>query len=115
MVIVDGGGGAIPELSLNAESIELVVAGGNHDMIPMLDENILVSDMDAEVKWGAGDGGIPVTDSSGVIQCCDDMEEMEGEGGTGGVSICFCEDTLLPGENGAGCTAIEAWSVSMTT
>jgi hypothetical protein len=39
---------------------------------------------------------------------------VEGEGGTGGVVVCFWV-TLLPGEKGAGSTAGEVWSVSMTT
>ena len=40
---------------------------------------------------------------------------MEGEGGgMVGVVVCFWV-TLLPGEKGAGCTAGEVGSVSMTT
>ena len=84
-------------------------------MIPTLEENMLDSESDAdEGRCGAGEGGRPVVDSRGVIQLWEDREEVEGEGGTGGVVVCFWV-TLLPGEKGAGSTAGEVWSVSMTT
>ena len=53
-----------------------------------------------------------MVDSRGASQLWEERE-AEGEGGMGGVLVCCCD--TLPGENGAGCMAREAWSVSMTT
>ena len=104
------------DATLNADSMEeLLVAGGNHDIIPTLDVNMLLESdcmaAGADDKWGAGEGGIPVADSKGVIQFCEEREEVEGEGGMGGVPGYW---RLLPGENGADSAAMEVWSVSMT-
>ena len=61
-------------MDIAIDNIELVVAGGNQDMIPT-EENMLVSATVAaeeeEVKWGAGEWGTPEEeeDSNGVIQC----------------------------------------------
>ena len=115
-VVVELGGseerGAELEASLRAaaDNMELAVAGGNHDMIPMPPEvNMPVS---AEVRWGAGEWGTPdINSTGGVPQSCEDREGVEGEKGTGGVPICFC---WLPGENGTGWIPRGAWSVSMT-
>lgn len=108
------GTGATLVASLPIVNMELLVVGGSHDMIPTLEENMLDSGADTDVKWGAGEGGTLVVVSRGVIQFCEDREEVEGDGGMGGVVfVCFC--VTLPGEKGAGCTAGEVWSVSMTT
>lgn len=112
-MLVDGGIFVVGSLLV---SIELLVVDGSQDMIPMVpmvDENMLDSGNETDGKWGAGEGGRPVEASRGFIQFCVEREEVEGEGGMGGVVICFC--WTLPGENGAGCTAGDVWSVSMTT
>ena len=90
------GGATLREASPSAavDNMDPVVAGGNQDMIPTPEGKMLAS---AEVRWGAGEGGIPGAASRGLAQC---WEVREGEGGTGGVPICFCCPAL--GEKGAG-------------
>lgn len=106
-MLVEGGMLVVGSLLV---SIELLVVGGSQDMMP---ENMLTSGNEAAGKWEAEEGGRPVVVSRGFIQLCVEREEVEGEGGMGGVVICF--GWTLPGEKGAGCTAGEVWSVSMTT
>lgn len=106
-MLVEGGTIVVGSLLV---SKELLVVGGSQDMIP---ENTLDSGSEAAGRWEAEEGGRPVVVSKGFIQLCEVREEVEGEGGMGGVVICF--GWMLPGEKGAGCTAGEVWSASMTT
>lgn len=106
-ILVEGGMLVVGSLLV---SIELLVEGGSQDMMP---ENMLVSGNETAGRWVEEGGGRPVVVSRGFIQLCEEREEVEGEGGIGGVVICF--GWMLPGEKGAGCTAGEVWSVSMTT